>query len=440
MNTPPATTTSFRIAGFDKNAGGRFVRDTTSREKLAWNHRVGQWARYVVPLTSFDGRKEVEDQLERLELPVEPQQSLALEADNVKELLSATDASEFPVDWPKSLKWSTVAHFGSILHSQTSTVSPPPPPELLAINHPRVFSTITPHPFHLAKFDVENQKTDNVLVQNKFTIVIRFWPTPYLDPALNQQTKKVSKYRLRGTEGVRVKKNIKAIKQKRLKGYEPKAVTVNTPKGPIIELRLLVVNDEVKGVESVRAIRQTHITDVMLPASSVDVRFTQEEYGMLRGEPAGFTAWEPVSQFLDNAVFDVPKNKFEMPPRQKFPIPRRFFSDYPPSPFQPQPETPLDPDELVSTDYTFVGLELRKAVSMPYHGFTLTYTSVDARRGGGNRTEISLEPTAANTEGISLIKRMPPQENSKLHDDFLALCRKFAGAETLWSGDILERV
>ncbi|KAI1140988.1 mitochondrial inner-membrane-bound regulator-domain-containing protein [Hypoxylon sp. FL0543] len=386
-NPQPATTTTLYAASEDGGALGRFITSTVDKERLGWKDRMGRWARYSLPLTIGGANSAAESPVKRLELPVE-RQIVSSEFDENNESLPETQFSLHPLEWAEDLQVSTKATFGYLLHATHPSASPPPLPDLLTANHPRVFASASPHPLHLAKLEASDDEAANVLIQPKTTIVIRFWPSP----ADSNQEMEPAKGRV-------------------------------TPLAPPLELRLATSGGEVKGVESLHAIKRAHITDVMLPASLVDLRYTQAQYSALQGERAKLATWQPLADFLQPARLDLARDKFEVPPSQKFPIPRRLFTDY-----ELSVSRNVDWDSLMSITYTFVGLEIHRSVSMPYEGFNLTYTSVDAQRGGGRRVELSLEAGAESGTSAAEV------DADRLHSTFLVASQKLARTDALWSG------
>ncbi|KAI0838105.1 mitochondrial inner-membrane-bound regulator-domain-containing protein [Hypoxylon sp. FL0890] len=385
----PATTTTLYATDQDGWPTGRFVTDAIDKKKLGWKDRMGQWARYSLPLTLGGADSVAENPLERLKLPVE-RQTVSSKLDENNEHVPETQLPLRSVKWAEDLKVSTKATFGYILHANEPSALPPPLPDLLTANHPRVFASITPHPLHLAELKASDDKATNSVISTNTTIVIRFWPSP-----------------------------------------PRKIVRNDTP--PLLELRLATSGGKVEGVESLRAIKQIHITDVMLPGSLVDLRYTQAQYAELKGAPARLATWQPLANFLEPARLDLEHGKLEVPPRQRFPIPRRLFNYTGDS----DRDITANPDLLMNKidmiDYTFTSLEIHRSVSMPYEGFNITYTSIDGQRGGSYRAEVSLEPGIGS--GVSADK----EDTDKLHSDFLVTCQKFARTDSLWSGYLATR-
>ncbi|KAI8632668.1 hypothetical protein F5Y19DRAFT_326625 [Xylariaceae sp. FL1651] len=428
------TTTALLSPALTRDSGGRLIIDVTSKEKLTWKDRLAQWARYVLPLTPQGSAATAELPIKTLELPFEPLGHI-----------SETKSPFPPVRWSKVPCTSTIAHFGQVLHPYQSTNPTPPLSDLLACSNKHIFSPTTPHPLHLSNFEANSYNGSPLLVPTKSTLVLRFWPSPSSNP--------ISTPRPGGTE----------------QSQKASSRAADAPQAPILEFRLATSDREVEGIESVRAITRTHHTDVMLPSSLVDLRFTQTQYETLEAHNrAALAAWQPAADFLKHARLDLAMGKLEMPPRQRFPIPRRLVntgpsstvssSDSPPpsSPTSPvNPTTTQDNDnstanyselqetveeDVISVSYEFVGLELHRSATLPYEGHKLTYTSIEAGQGGGRRAEVTLEPvrpadstpppSALVTDGI---------DQNKLQEDFLVCCSRFAANRSLWSGFVVDK-
>ncbi|KAI0848228.1 mitochondrial inner-membrane-bound regulator-domain-containing protein [Daldinia vernicosa] len=391
----PATTATLLAADLESQATGRFVMNTANKEKLGWNDRTGVWARYILPVASEDSDLEVMEQLDRLDrlrLPIVPQPELPtsneLDIPESDVLLSPYDS----VEWTKESQVSTVAQFGSLLHANNPSGSPPSLPDLLTANHPRVFAAATPHAIQLTKFNNATQSP----VKTRTSVLIRFWPTPYFEPTRNEDY----------------------IKKKR-KG-KPRAPRVATPPAPLLELRLAVSGNEIKGIESFRAIKQTQVTDVMLPASLVDLRFTQAQYAVPEDELSEMASWEPLNKFLRASQFDLERGELKTPPKQSFFV--RWYPTMQPFSGDTESGTPRNLD----TEYTLASLEIHRSISMPYEGFKLSYTYIEAGPESERRAEVTLEPETS--AGLS------KTDMRTYHDRFLAACQKLASTDELWSG------
>ncbi|KAJ8121861.1 hypothetical protein ONZ43_g1796 [Nemania bipapillata] len=412
---------------------GRLIVDTMSKSKLGWKDRLSQWARYTQPVTPKDSAVDTVLPLTQFKLPFEPSKPTENLNENL-EFFPDTPFPPYPVKWSNVSRTSTVAHFGQVLHPYDPLNPTPSLPSLLANTNKPIFVPTSPHPLYLTKFDTDNSNTNLPLVTTKSTLVLHFWPSPSSNPV----------------------EKLLSSKKSKAKSKAPSAHAGDTPPAPLLELRLTTSDNEVKGVESLRAISRTHHTDVMLPSSLVDVRFTQTQHEMLQAKDhETLTGWQPLADFLGASRLDLENGKLEVPPRQRFFVPRRLFTKIP-SPFQPsslftargyqaraaneeqyeqqqeEEETQYSEDgDLVSISYEFVGLESHLSATVPYEGHQLTYTSIEAGQGGGRRAEITLEPIEyphSTNSSAEVANRRNQQE------DFLACCSKLVADRSLWRG------
>ncbi|KAI1079639.1 mitochondrial inner-membrane-bound regulator-domain-containing protein [Whalleya microplaca] len=427
---PRRVTMTLHAEAMEDGKEGRFITDTTSKEKLSWKDRLGQWARYILPSTTEKSETPIANPLKSLERPVEPSEPVAAGqlTDNV--FFHDPRFPAHPVKWAEKRRTSTRVSFGQLLHSQRPT-APPSLPKLLTADHPRVFVPVTPHPVRLARLARHgvNSPASHKLVESPAmsTIVMRFWPAPEMgvmdrsDGGVGDDEHKIP-----------LGKNERKRTERRRR--ERQAAD------PALELRIATNDREILGVESLCAITGTSIADVMLPSAPVDMRFTQSEYVPLEGTSRDIlAAWQPLADFLGHARLDLEAGKLEVPPRQRFQLPRRLF---PATDNQRREEGPpaehQDPNDLLSATYTFVGLEMHRSVSVPFEGHTLTYTSIEAGQGGGRRAEVTLEPAIAAAlggRGKASRSRVEEVDADKLQEDFLACAHRFATADDdLWSG------
>jgi len=433
--------TQVLVSSFEgRDSKGRLIVDSACREKLGWKDRLTKWARYVFPLAPEEESAGPSLPIEKFKLPFEP----LILPEHLKENIEFFPDSHFPahpVKWSNASKTSTVAHFGHVLHPYQPNNSETALSDLLLSTQRRVFSPITPSAIHLAQLEATDSDTAPI-IGTKFTLLLRFWPSPSTNPATDNS----------------------------VPGGKKSAHAGDTPPAPVLELRLAMSDDEVQGVEGLRAIRQIHHTDALLPSSPVDVRFTQTQYEELQApDRAALALWQPITNFLEPARLDVKNGKLEMPPRQRFPIPIRLITADPSawgdSSSLPDELQGEDPDELVSISYEFVGLELHRSATLPFDGHhQLTYTSIEAGQGGGRRAEVTLEPlemtppasspspssstnpgdtstssadtSSTNTSSSSSSSSSPPDvvDNYLLQQKFLEACSEFIANESLWSG------
>ncbi|KAI1493948.1 mitochondrial inner-membrane-bound regulator-domain-containing protein [Biscogniauxia mediterranea] len=401
---------------------GRFVIDSSSREKLGWKDKMSRWGRYVLPVSRRDESSTTSPPFKELGLPFEPESTFSPKDAFVlgepdPNGLSPTRSSA--VQWSSGIRTSTVARFGYLLHPYNSeeSTSIPATSSHMPSQIKRVFAPMTPHPRHFAKL---KGHSDEVLeprdTQPKTIIVLRFWPSPEAVPV--EKPPKMSpkdKKRLYSDERRAVTRREKEIEA------EPDERLEESP-APILELRVAASDKKILGVDSLIAITRTHHTDVLLPSSPVDLRFTQTQYAVLQAKDRpSLAAWQPIIDYLSAARLDFADGKLEMPPHQRFPVPRRLFAT--------ANSTADDEQEDIRVQYTFVGLEVHRSISQLHEDHRLTYTSIEAGRGGGRRAEITLEP----------LPEMEQEENDKVvanemaQERFLDSSFNIATNKRLWS-------
>ena len=481
---------------------GSFVTDKTNVYKWAWKDKLGEWGRYVLPIMSkreesdrqISGGEHSRGQddraggppLQKLPLPLTPTVTRPEGGDEYR--LKVPPISH-AVEWSKTIETSTKAYFGHLLHAQQPSPPPSALPDLVAASPPRIFSPVTPHPLHLASLEEPRRgEVSAHIVRPRSTIVIKFWPSPpssetstpeppppYISPAVNTELAEqrrqaaLMKKKKKGTGKKTmhdIEKEWAAQQAQKERGEEDAeeaaaeeeeelaapdsdadayadAVFDPAQSAPALELRLAATDTEVLGVESLRAILRTRVSDVMLPSSVVDVRFAQTQQVSLGpvpispladdsnnpiptpshdnttttsdnnndavgyGHAEALSNWQPISDFLSRARLDLAHGKLEVPHHQKFPVPWRLFNHHNQSNTdtkeeqgaqEQEQEPPLgNEDDLRNTSYAFVGLEMHRSASMPYvdgghQPLRLTYTSVEAGQGGGRRAEVTLEP------------------------------------------------
>ncbi|KAI0195648.1 mitochondrial inner-membrane-bound regulator-domain-containing protein [Xylaria flabelliformis] len=458
-----ATTTTLLSPIVPQEHSGRLIVDVTNKDKLAWKDRLAQWARFVHPVTPEEESlanptlpiKKFElpfEPMERIETPEEiesleePKPLEGTEPLDKTELFEETESGEdtkplektesleeteppkkslklspktkipsSPVKWSNVSQTSTVASFGQVLHPYQSSNPTPLLSDLLASTDRRIFAPTAPHPLHLSKIGASDpDSTSSLQATTKVTLVLRFWPSA------TQSSKKLES---------------------------------DATGAPILELRLAASDREIQGVESLRAITRTHHTDVMLPSSPVDVRFTQTQYETLQGRDAEALAkWRPLLDFLKHSHLDLENGKIEVLPHQRFSLPRRMLADSTTSHHptqegkeestaelaeaeaeqQQQNETQSDDSvDNVRVHYEFVGLEFHRSVTLPYEGHQLTYTSIEAGQGGGRRAEVTLEPVQPLR---SITPATETVDKGTLQENFLGCCSRFVADRSLWSG------
>lgn len=435
--------------------GDQFLVDEYSKEKWNWKDKLGRWARLSSPPAVRGSVAEEQNLLpDSLLLSDTPASTFEEDGSATRTVGEPSDVAKLlqdsniqaledaeiqrkeifpyhPVRWSPELHTTTSAVFGHVLLDATGApakaLTPQIGPNEDLDKYARIFSPVVPHPMQLITLHGQHKQPQRKGLTKEdatpppfsveHTILLRFVPTPSQNP------------------------------------LEP-----NLP-GPFLELRLALTDSdepEITGIHSMRAITETHVHDVMLAASPVDIRVQQQRFATLQGNPEELALWQPIEDFLRRARLDISEGKLEMPEQQRFQIPARlFYKSYPshiapPAPTHPkltvklnrrtarlaksiQSRTPNDKNQPISILYEFAGLELHRAVRIPYEGHTLTYTSIEAGQGGGRRAELALSPTQSSVDAS-------PNDASKQLDkpaslqDFLDLVYKTAQTAKFWSG------
>jgi len=427
---PPRVTASL-ISDLPPDTTLSLVPDRVNMFKWGWLNRLSSWERAVIP--SMVGES-MQQQSQALPLPF-GKEDVVIDATPMRDTTQLRNNSGQgkdgypvqPVHWAKSVRNSTIAHYGHVLHAQQSSepaeASATSITKLSAATHPRIFSPVIPHPTRLAELEARAQgyheaKAD--MYASHSTILIRLQPSPMVGSSKTSDEYGVPKDKNQpvlddegvSLEGPKLRKH-KEIAQKKVarkekkrnpdvklesSQQEPWRMAKPSP-APMLELRLAIEDTQIVGVQSLRAIKHKAVSDVMLPASMVDIRFSQTQYVELEGTKEDMAAWQPLKGFLGNARIELSQGKVDMASRQKFPIPHWLYSNF--------DAKKNDPDTIVGTQYEFVGLELHRAVSMPYEGLTMTYTSIEAGQGGGRRAELSLEAQAGVSSSSPTVAEEP---------------------------------
>ncbi|KAL7961816.1 mitochondrial inner-membrane-bound regulator domain-containing protein [Trichoderma compactum] len=152
---------------------------------------------------------------------------------------------------------------------------------------------------------------------------------------------------------------------------------------PAIQLQLPVNPDsDLTGISlppgsTLFGVAAQHISDVLMPSESVDVRLTQSRLLPLDASQ------ESVKEFLSQSEFNLPQGVLKTPSKAKFSIPKAWVT---------KAKTTRKPSKAtINVPYIFMGLEIHQTVQLEFHGHTLCYNSIDAGRHGGHRQELSLQ-------------------------------------------------
>ncbi|ROW13854.1 hypothetical protein VPNG_03536 [Cytospora leucostoma] len=401
-----ASTTKTLTVYPEPEGRGRFLEDFSDKNKLSWIDRRREWARLCLPLTS--GKSHVATAwpltTDVLKYRIQPAaEDLILPTSTLKPKIDAFYKNfTFPrplegeplgipkprVDQPEEpelthvegleltkptisgwlpFKVSTNAVFGHILHQNSpSLVQALSQPTTALANWPRALSPLIPP---VANMSLPGWVPYGETGTGNSTILMRF--VPYTESAANAH-----------------------------KGSSPQS-----PRPPHLELRLLASADsDDLEAHSLRAISQTSISDIILPAEHVDVRATQRLYAELPGAAIHAAAgMAPLAEFLRDARLEPSRGSLVTPPRLRdlglpgwlarghgdLSAAARLRQGLPPA--APGGDADAPENEVAPASYVFAGLEVHRTLATTYDGWRLVYTSVEAGQGGGRRAELSLE-------------------------------------------------
>lgn len=351
--------------------------DDASRETWPWEHRRGKWARLIEPspLDASTARQRLE------KTTTEPSEE-ALPMELTLPTTSTTDKNETNQKWYETSKTSTVATFGRVLHTQpssqftgllfnlegtTDNVTPPLPdvarilsptmPPLLSLSSltdtpapATADSAATPAPEDAAEEATEEREaTTSSSTTTSTTIILRFLPDP--------------KMALAG-------------------------------RAPPLEVLLDAVPGQEPTLAGLHVVTATNTSDVLFPTQPVDARITQKQFFALGGADATTTGgFEPLIAFLQQSQLQLDGSEtgtsvVATPLRlEKLALPSEVLLS----------DESVEKGGQASIDYIFAGLEVRRKVATAFEGWTAALTSVEAGRGDGRWTELSLEAVPATT-------------------------------------------
>ena len=348
----PRSTVACEILPADRRARyGRLLTDHGIQHKLPGQDRIKKWARFV------------------MSLPTDP--TTTPQIDIPQELLPypldcTTGQTRPSKGWSATVQTDTRASFGHIIHPQESKEAPigaavklDPSPAA-----PRSFVPLLPP---LSSMDFQTNLHESSYRSSIW--VLRFIPAIHQDPGL-------------------------------------------ISKAPTLELLLEADPSEIKQIQSLRAITDTHIGDVLQPAGPVDVRLHQARYFSLSGVSIADHA-QTVMDFLAASKLEVADGKIATPPMlPAVPIPRRLMGSHaanarstrqPSSAEEAFRAALLEDAEQAGTgddasptedsvlvDYLFAGIEVQRIITAEYAGFRAAYRHVEAGQRGGRQSEFAL--------------------------------------------------
>jgi hypothetical protein len=139
----------------------------------------------------------------------------------------------------------------------------------------------------------------------------------------------------------------------------------------------------------VLAVLENARSDVMLPANSVDIRYENLVTRKLFKKRNGDMSW--LQDFIDSSIFEIQRGRMKTPPSLTVPIDRAMLTEEAQAALRFSAETQ-------HVEYIFAGLEIHKRISLVWKGWRLCYSSIDAGRAGGCRSELRLLPISTQPD------------------------------------------
>lgn len=442
LSAYPSTRTTQALTVYpDPTEQGRLVEDNGNKDKLPWNDRRIAWARLCLPI----GTKAKTPQLAKrwplsesmLRYKIEPVTDDLIEPTSTiapKKRAFYTSLAGVPLGFPRPPRESEREQLKQILQPTRPTLSGWLPfrartnaifGHVLHLNNQYAAASIKA----LTDAAPTSRRTVSPLIPAVTGLDLPAW-VPYKTP--------------------------KYMTSLIIMRFIPTSAnaspsTADAP-APTLELRLKATDEDIIGIDSLRAIAHTHLADVCLPSEHVDIRATQRLVAELPGHQLDRTkGMQPLTQFLKDAQLKLGKGRLVTPPvLDGLGLPSWMF--YAPekdiqSPFlrsrvlaelydaskadktdgskpkkpskkakKPTSATaaaysPYEPNAntLTPTSYIFSGLEVHRTVETSYDGWKLLYRSIEAGAGGGRRAELDLE---AVPSGDKDVRRQEPRINA----------------------------
>lgn len=443
LSAYPSTRTSQALTVFpDPAEQGRLVEDIGNKDKLPWNDRRIAWARLCLPVATKAKTPHVAQRSplteSMLKYKIEPVTDDLIEPTSTikpKKRAFYTSLAGVPLGFPRPPRESEKEQLKQILQPTRPTMSGWLP---FRVRSNAIFG----HVLHL-----NNQyAAASIKAVTDAASTSRRTVNPFIPPVTGLDLPAWVPY-----------KTPKYMTSLIIMRFTPTSATA-TPSSadapaPVLELRLKATDEEIIGIDSLRAIAHTHLSDVCLPSGHVDIRATQRLVAELPGYRLDRTeGMQPLTQFLKDAHLNFGKGRLITPPvLDGLGLPNWMF--YAPekdvqSPFlrnrvlaelydadkaassptktdgskpkKPSRKTkakkstsaaapaaapaysPYDASAnmLTPTSYIFSGLEIHRSVETSYDGWKLSYKSVEAGAGGGRRAELDLEAVPSGDKDI----------------------------------------
>ncbi|CZT12376.1 uncharacterized protein RCO7_09075 [Rhynchosporium graminicola] len=331
---------------------------------LPWRDRLRSWARWTAPTTKTLG-KPLEPVIAEKIFDSKPEPQHEVEVMEVE----TDDASiSRQRHWNSKYFTETSAVLGKVLHessegSNSSLVS------LESNDRMHTFSEQAPS---LTRIISKSRVEDHGEKIDK--LVLRFLPDPFA-------------------------KHFYPTKETQRKGTRPDGRPIrNQALGcqalvafPAIEMHFRVDRrTKHASLRTISAIVEESKTDVLLPQFNTDVRFRQRTTSRLL--PG---AIEPFRRYLANSDLSlIGSSILQTPPSIRIPIDKHLCRG---EGLSILGKIDAQGNQIPDTnarevDYLFAGLEVRTSVSFEYRSCRLIYTSIEAGKAGGQRSELKLRP------------------------------------------------
>ena len=159
---------------------------------------------------------------------------------------------------------------------------------------------------------------------------------------------------------------------------------------PPVEMRFDIdpENREAK-LRETQVVIQEDISDIMLPEQAVDLRFEQRQTRRLRRKYI-----PQIKQYLEQSDLCLAGGQLETPAKIRLPISRHICKDQGLQLLSGHPDADQDVAEV---EYLFAALEIRSTIALSFKGLRLLYTSIEAGKAGGRRSELKVRSTSERT-------------------------------------------
>lgn len=332
---------------------------------LPWRQQMRDWMRFAAPISKeapYLAEKPAE-----AEKPIEPDLSSlpstqAPTTEHPPEIwqpLVDAEKSEGISHWSTRLFTETSALMGTILHS-TTPQHPPLQPDSTPLNTLGLLHTFSTKVPNLSRVLSKADAKKNSRPTNR--LVLRFLPDPFfLIPKTIRKGKYASKKDIPlGVDSLSAFPSIEMIFDIDHKTKEAKLQNVN-------------------------AVIQEKKTDVMIPENAIDVRFQQKITTRLTRN-----FLKPIKSFLSRSQLSLAaKGKLDTPPSIILPISKHLCRDQGFKLFDTKHD---DKQEEREIQYLFAGLEIHSTLVFNWKSFRVLYTSIQAGKAGGRRSELKIRP------------------------------------------------